>query len=82
MKPRLTLLTLAGSLFLSSTSAATPGSLVATLERISDCDIITATAANATSLRILFLGVDAPVIPHGRKLASPSGKRHGTTSMT
>jgi hypothetical protein len=53
--------------------AATPRSLVARVDRISDGDTAIATSANGTKLRIRLLGIDAPEIPRGRK----PGQSHG-----
>ena len=57
-----------------STHAASPRTLVATVERISDGDTVIATSANGTKLRLRLLGIDAPEIPHGRKLGQPFGQ--------
>ncbi len=57
-----------------STHAATPRTLTATVERVSDGDTVVAIAANQTGLRIRLLGIDAPEIPHGRKPGQPFGQ--------
>lgn len=54
--------------------AASPGSLVATVQRVLDGDIITAISANGPKLRIRLLGIDAPEIPHGNKPGQPYGE--------
>jgi micrococcal nuclease len=54
--------------------AATPRTLVAIVERVSDGDTIVATSENATRLRIRLLGIDAPEVPHGLKPGQPYGE--------
>jgi len=52
-------------LFLAvSTFAANPRPLVATVERVSDGNTITAIIGNQTKLRIRLLGIDAPERGH------------------
>jgi endonuclease YncB( thermonuclease family) len=50
-----------------STHAATPRSLSATVERVSDGDTLVATTANQTKLRLRLLGIDAPENAHGTR---------------
>jgi len=54
-----------------STYAATPSTLVATVERVSDGDTVIAITANQTKLRIRLLGIDAPEVGHGKKPGQP-----------
>jgi len=54
--------------------AATPRSLSATVERVSDGDTVVAITANQTKLRIRLLGIDAPEIPRGKKPGQPYGQ--------
>ncbi len=54
--------------------AATPRTLVAKVERISDGDTITAVTNNQTKLRIRLMGIDAPEVPHGDKPGQPFGE--------
>ncbi len=61
----------ASLLLLFSAHAATLRTLVATVERVSDGDTITAITSNGTKLRLRLLGVDAPEIPHGKKPGQP-----------
>ncbi len=56
-----------------ATAAATPRTLVAKIERVSDGDTITAITSNQTKLRLRLLGIDAPEIPHGKKPGQPFG---------
>ena len=56
-----------------STHAATPRSLSATVERVSDGDTVVAITANQTKLRIRLLGIDAPETAHGKKAGQPFG---------
>jgi micrococcal nuclease len=60
-------------LLLPSAHAATPRTLVAKVERVSDGDTITALTSEGTKLRIRLLGIDAPEIPHGQKPGQPYG---------
>ncbi len=74
---RHTALTIAGSilvLLLSSAHAASPRTLVAKVERVSDGDTVTAISSNQTKLRIRLLGIDAPEVPHGDKPGQPFGE--------
>ena len=57
-----------------STHAATPRSLSATVERVSDGDTVVAITANQTKLRLRLLGIDAPEIAHGKKPGQPLGE--------
>jgi endonuclease YncB( thermonuclease family) len=59
---------------LNPVHAATPRTLVAKVERVSDGDTITATSSNQTKLRIRLLGIDAPEVPHGKKPGQPFGE--------
>ena len=61
-------------LLLSSAHAATPRTLVAKVERVSDGDTITAITNNQTKLRLRLLGIDAPEISHRKNPAQPFGK--------
>ncbi len=56
--------------FAGPAPAASPRSLVATLQRVADGDTITAVSANGTKLRLL--GSDAPEITHDSKQGSSS----------
>jgi len=56
--------------FAGPAPAASPRSLVATVQRVADGDTNTAISANGTQLR--FLGIDAPEITHGSKQGSSS----------
>ncbi len=57
----------------SPTYAATPRTLVAKVERVSDGDTLVAVTANSTKLRLRLLGIDAPEVPHGDKPGQPFG---------
>ena len=50
--------------------AATPRTLVAKVERVSEEDTIIAVTTNQIKLRIRILGIDAPEVPHGTKPAN------------
>ena len=54
--------------------AATPRTLIASAERVSDGDTIVVLTENGTKLRIRLLGIDAPEIPHGKKPGQPYGE--------
>jgi len=54
-------------------SAGSPRTLVATVERVSDGDSVTALSDNGTKLRIRILGIDAPEGAHGEKPGQPYG---------
>ncbi len=54
--------------------AATPRTLVAKVNRVSDGDTVTATTSEGTKLRIRLLGIDAPEIPHGKYAGQPYGE--------
>ncbi len=54
--------------------AATPRTLTAKVERVSDGDTITAFTSNQTMLRIRLLGIDAPEVVHGEKPGQPYGE--------
>ncbi|HSD52181.1 MAG TPA: thermonuclease family protein [Candidatus Methylomirabilis sp.] len=53
---------------------ATPRTLVAKVERVSDGDTLTALTSEGTKLKIRLLGIDAPGVPHGGKPGQPFGK--------
>ncbi len=61
-------------LLLSSAHAATPHSLVAKVDRVSDGDSVIATTDDGTKLRIRLLGIDAPEIANGAKPGQPFGE--------
>ncbi len=76
MVVRHTALALAVSFFvlpLSFAHAATPRTLVAKVERVSDGDTITALTSEGTKLGLRLLGIDAPEVPHGDKPGQPFG---------
>jgi endonuclease YncB( thermonuclease family) len=54
--------------------AATPRSLVAKVDRVTDGDSVTATTSDGTKLRIRLLGIDAPEIANGAKPGQPFGE--------
>ena len=58
----------------TSAHAATPRTLVAKIERVSDGDTVTAISSNQIKLRIRLLGIDAPEVPHGPKPGQPYGE--------
>ena len=55
-------------------SAGSPRTLVATVERVSDGDSVTALSDNNTKLRIRLLGIDAPEVAHDTKPGQPYGE--------
>jgi endonuclease YncB( thermonuclease family) len=55
--------------------AAASRSLVATVDRVSDGDTVTATTNEGTKLRIRLLGIDAPEIANGQKPGQPFGEQ-------
>ncbi len=57
-----------------SAHAATPRTLTAKVERVSDGDTLTAVTSNQTKLRIRLVGIDAPEVPHGEKPGQPYGE--------
>ncbi len=59
---------------LPSVHAATPRSLVATVERVSDGDTVIALTSEGTKLKIRLLGIDVPEVPHGKKPGLPFGE--------
>ncbi len=61
-------------LLLSSALSATPRTVLAKVERVSDGDTITAVTSNQTKLRLRLLGIDAPEVPHGEKSGQPFGE--------
>ena len=76
MLPRRRPVVLANILFLlaASANAATVRTLIASVQRVSDGDTITAIMENQTKLRIRLLGIDAPEVPHGTKPGQPYGE--------
>ncbi len=56
----------------ASAHAATPSTLIAKVDRVSDGDTIMAITSNQTKLRLL--GIDAPEVPHGEKPGQPYGE--------
>ncbi len=54
--------------------AATPRTLVAKVERVSDGDTIIAVTSDQTKLRLRLLGIDAPEVPHGERPGQPYGE--------
>ena len=61
-------------LFLASSHAASPRSIIATVQHIADGDSVTALSDNNTKLRIRLLGIDAPEIANGAKPGQPYGE--------
>ena len=61
-------------LHLYSSHAATPRTLVATVERVSDGDTLIAMNSNQTKLRLRLLGIDAQEVPHGDIPVQPFGE--------
>jgi len=61
-------------LFVANIHAATPLTLVAKVERISDDDTVTAITSNHIKLRIRLLGIDAPEVSHGGRAGQPFGE--------
>jgi endonuclease YncB( thermonuclease family) len=53
--------------FSGSAPAASPRFIVATVQRLSGGDTVTAIPANGNKLRIRLLDIDALEIPHGMK---------------
>lgn len=66
----------------SSAIAATPRTVVATVQRVSHGDTITTIPSDGTQLCIRRLGIDAPEIPTGRSLVNPSARRPANTWTT
>ena len=58
----------------TSAHAATPRTLVAKIERVSDGETFVAIAGNGTKLRIRLLGIDAPEVAHGPRPGRPYGQ--------
>ncbi len=54
--------------------AATPRTLFAKVERVSDGDTLMAFTAEGTKLRLRLLGIDAPEVPHGKEPGQPFGE--------
>ncbi len=61
-------------LLLVSAHAATPRTLFAKVERVSDGDTLMAFTAEGTKLRLRLLGIDAPEVPHREKPGQPFGE--------
>lgn len=61
-------------LLAASAYPATPLSLAAIVERVSDGDTLVATTADQTKLRIRLLGIDAPENANGTKVGQPFGQ--------
>jgi len=61
-------------LLLPPAHAATPRTLPAKVERVSDGDTIIAHTSNQTKLRLRLLGIDAPEVSHGKKPGQPYGE--------
>ncbi len=61
-------------LFVTPALAATPRTLIAKVQRVSDGDSITAVTSNQTKLRIRLLGIDSPEVPYGDKPGQPFGE--------
>ncbi len=77
MVVRQSVLTVAVSLlflFLGSARAATPRTLTAKVERVSDGDTLMAFTSEGTKLRLRLLGIDAPEVLHGDKPGQPFGE--------
>jgi endonuclease YncB( thermonuclease family) len=51
--------------------AATPRTLVATVERVTDGDSVGTVTENGTKLRLRLLGIDAPELPYNGKPGQP-----------
>jgi endonuclease YncB( thermonuclease family) len=62
--PPAALLVLYTTLLISPSRAATPRTIVASVERVSDGDTVVAHASNGTKLRVSLLGVKAPEVLH------------------
>jgi len=62
------------ALLIASAPAATPRTLVATVERVADGDTLVALSSNGTKLRIRLLGIDAPEVARGTKPGQPFGE--------
>jgi hypothetical protein len=54
--------------FASDAFAVTPRTFVATVERVSDGDAITAITSNDTKLCTRLLGIEAPQVFHAKRL--------------
>ncbi len=65
-------------LLLSSAHAATPRTIVAKVERVSDGDTLIAVSENQTKLRLRLLGIYAPENPPGQKSGQPTARRQRT----
>ncbi len=57
-----------------SAHAATPRTIVAKVQLVTDGDTITAITSEGTKLRIRMRGIDAPEVPHGEKPGQPFGE--------
>lgn len=62
-------------ILLSSAHAATPRTLLAKVERVSDGGSLVAVSENGTKLRFRLLGIDAPEAPHGNMPGQPFGEK-------
>ena len=58
---------------LGTAHAASPRTLIAKVERVSDGDTLVAFSSNGTKLRIRLVGIDAPEASHGEKPGQPYG---------
>ncbi len=58
----------------TSAPAATPRTLFAKVERVSDGDTFTALTSGGTRLKIRLLGIDAPEVAHGPRPGQPYAK--------
>ncbi len=65
-------------LLLSSAHAATPRTIVAKVERVSDGDTLIAVSENQTKLRLRLLGIYARENPPGQKSGQPTARRQRT----
>ncbi len=66
--PALVLVLIYSLVFFCISHAATPRSLVAKVDRVSDGDSVIATTSDGTKLRIRLLGIDAPEVAQGSNL--------------
>jgi len=70
----LTVIAVSLGVLLPATHSATSRTLVATVQRVSDGDTITAITSEGTKLRLRLLGIDVPEVPHGKKPGQPYGE--------
>ncbi len=71
---------LVGTVFLTvavPALSASPRSLVATVQRVSDGDTIIAMTADGTKLRLRLLGIGAPEIPPTARSSNSTGLERG-----